>query len=92
MPEEIIKLRFIGKDDSMGLKHGEVYNCTLHVSNGYTWVSWKDFITYRTCPYSSIGRFLHNWQLAQDAQKSPSIMEGVDIYEAYGDLFTYAVA
>ena len=58
-----MKLRFIGADGSMGLKHGEVYKVRL----GNTWahiiVDIMDEDGYSMlCPYSSPQSFAKNWE------------------------------
>lgn len=52
-----MKLRFIGANNSMGLKHGKVYKVTIVVQDGYIWVNWG----IRICPYSSLAAFCANW-------------------------------
>ena len=60
-----MKLRFIGKDGSMGLKHGKVYpvhviSLPSHTEIYVTWFSVK-LGRHRRCPYSSPAAFAANW-------------------------------
>lgn len=54
-----MRLRFIGADGSMNLKHGNVYNVKVSSRSGYIYVkigcSWR-------CPYSSPKTFADNWE------------------------------
>jgi hypothetical protein len=56
-------LKFIGKDGSLGLKHGEKYKVTLKTSGKYfiatIHVGWINQI----CPYGSVQAFAKNWEL-----------------------------
>lgn len=62
-------LRFIGKDYSMGLRGGMIYNVTLRADDKYIWVCIPDlkyevrpFVFRRwACPYSSPQTFAENW-------------------------------
>lgn len=53
-----MKLKFIGKDGSMGLRHGNVYNVTIFTDNGYILVRLGP---HRYCPYSSPQALAANW-------------------------------
>jgi hypothetical protein len=57
-------LRFIGKDGSMGLKHGKKYNVTIGTSldNRYITVTWTGEFGLARCPYSSPQSFAANWE------------------------------
>jgi hypothetical protein len=59
-----MKLRFIGTNGSMGLKHGKIYNVEIDASFGgkWIWVYWNDFIISRACQYSSLKKFAENWE------------------------------
>lgn len=58
-----MKLKFIGKDWSMGLRHGEVYECEVLSQAPYVWVFWYlDRPDTRKCPYSSLKTLLQNWE------------------------------
>jgi len=56
-------LRFVGKDKSMGLSRGRVYDVRIKTTNNNIWViipnilfgAWK-------CPYSSPQSFAANWE------------------------------
>jgi hypothetical protein len=50
-------LKFVGKDGSMGLTHGKVYNVKIESDRRYIWVYWGD----KRCPYSSPQSFADNW-------------------------------
>lgn len=59
-------LRFIGKDGSMGLRHGRVYDVAIKAvmgSYGFIEVGWKTR-GWRTewCPYSSPAALAKNWE------------------------------
>mgnify|MGYP003310444271 CR=1 FL=1 len=58
-----MKLKFIGQDDSMRLKHGEIYDCTIDTRWGSVWVTWSHRTNWQTgsCPYSSLKLLLENW-------------------------------
>jgi hypothetical protein len=58
-----MKLRFIGADGSMGLKHGEVYGVNLGNTQAFITVYWMDEEGYVTpCYYSSPKAFAKNWE------------------------------
>lgn len=59
-----MKLKFIGEDGSLGLKHGKKYEVELKTIGKYLiaiidtgWISWT------TCPYGSVQAFAKNWEL-----------------------------
>ena len=54
----MIRLRFIGKDKSMGLRKGNIYNVRLSSKSNYIWVQWNEGI----CPYTSPKNFSMNWE------------------------------
>lgn len=54
-----MKLRFIGQDGSMGLKHGEVYNVLISGKDRLV-LSWYPFKT--SCPYGSLAALCRNWE------------------------------
>lgn len=59
-----MKLKFIGKDGSMGLKHGEVYPVRILSlpSDKAILVEWPfGRFGVRRCPYSSPAAFAANW-------------------------------
>lgn len=53
-----MKLKFIGKDGSMRLRHGWVYDCSIMTAHGQVWVIWE---TWGACPYGSLKKLLENW-------------------------------
>lgn len=53
-----MKLRFIGKDGSMGLRHGAIYSVMVYGSKEFIWVEWNE----GACPYSSPKGFAENWE------------------------------
>ena len=55
----MIKARFIGKDGSMGLKKGDVYEIRTSIQYGLLWVIWNE----NSCPYRNLESFLRNWKL-----------------------------
>lgn len=55
----LIRLKFIGKDGSMGLDHGRNYLVSVYNKGKYIWVDWF----WRACPYSSPQTFAENWTI-----------------------------
>lgn len=51
-------LKFIGKNGSMGLIHGQKYNISIKNNGEYIWVYWQT----GSCPYSSPQSFAENWR------------------------------
>ena len=52
-----MKLRFVGKNGSMGLVHGKVYDVTIETKYSHIVVSWCG----NFCPYSTITSLADNW-------------------------------
>lgn len=52
-------MKFIGKDGSMGLKHGKIYEVTIESRYPYYWVRWG---AYKACPYDSRYGLEANWE------------------------------
>lgn len=59
-----MKLKFIGKDGSMGLNHGNVYDITIFTENGHIVVRLGP---HRYCPYKSPQALAANWEATEDA-------------------------
>ena len=63
-----MKLRFIGKDGSMGLANGKVYTCDIKSIGDIVYVDWYStfmdemFLDQGFCPYSSLAKALENWE------------------------------
>ena len=56
-----MKLRFIGEDGSMGLKHGKIYEVDITIPKyGYIIVEWYNPYLTR-CPYKSLSALCANW-------------------------------
>lgn len=56
-------LRFIGKDGSMGLRHGVRYRTSIKSEGIYIIVTWTNrYGNKRSCPYSSPQSFAENWE------------------------------
>ena len=53
-----MKLKFIGTDGSMGLKHGQVYDVYIYTKRGKIIVAWDP---NHWCPYSSPQALAENW-------------------------------
>lgn len=53
-----MKFKFIGKDGSMGLKNGEVYEIKTAIFQNLLWVTWNT----NSCPYTNLEAFLANWE------------------------------
>lgn len=54
----MIYLRFIGKNGSMGLIHGEIYKVKIVSNNQHIWVYWNS----GSCPYYSPQDLANNWE------------------------------
>ncbi len=52
-----MKLRFVGKDGSMGLTRYKIYDVGVCCKDGFIWVTWLG----GRCPYSSPDTFAQNW-------------------------------
>ena len=59
-----MKLRFIGKDGSMGLKQGKAYSVAIKNSTSYIYVIWDG----GSCPYSSPQALSKNWEAVKDGK------------------------
>ena len=59
-----MKLKFIGKDGSMGLVHGKIYRVSLRTIGDYiiAYIS-KGLYHEVMCPYESLKAFAANWEL-----------------------------
>lgn len=59
-----MKLKFIGKDGSMGLVHGKSYKVFLRSVGKYliAYIS-KGLFNEIACPYGSVQAFAANWKL-----------------------------
>lgn len=59
--------KFIGRDGSMGFKHGKLYQIETWIDSrlfsrgGYLWV--RDVNSNLSCPYSRLETLLDNWIL-----------------------------
>ena len=64
-------LKFTGKDDSMGLKHGKVYPVSIISKpfDKYIFVRWSNRVgEVRICPYSSLSALAANWEVTEDGK------------------------
>ncbi len=52
-------MKFIGKDGSMGLKHGKTYSVRIESRYPYIWVVWG---AGKACPYDSMYGLRANWK------------------------------
>ena len=70
-----MRLKFIGKDGSMGLKHGNVYPVGVRSApdDPYIVVAWPDESgSTNVCPYSSPAAFAANWsEVGMENEKRP---------------------
>lgn len=58
-----MEMTFIGKDGSMGLRHGKTYRVLMFCADGYVWVSWNDRDDcMKVCPYASLNTLYANWK------------------------------
>lgn len=56
-------LKFIGEDGSMGLRHGDVYECNIATIPPYVWIAVRmPSGGSITCPYSSLRMLQAEWQ------------------------------
>ena len=53
-----MKLKFVGKDGSMGLTHGNIYDVQITATHKNIWVFWDS----NGCPYSSPQNLAKNWE------------------------------
>lgn len=69
-------LKFIGKDGSMGLRNGCVYNCYISTRGNYIYVTWNTGLGGVTmdCPYRSIGTLNENWKNYSDADDTREML------------------
>ena len=59
-----MKLKFIGADGSLGLRHGEYYNVSLDTGCNMLIASIKTgWISDTFCPYETLQAFAKNWSL-----------------------------
>ena len=59
-----MKLKFIGEDGSLGLRHGKTYYVALKTLGGFVIATIKTgWISDTVCPYSSLKAFAANWEL-----------------------------
>ena len=55
-------MRFIGKNGSMGLKHGKVYKTKISTEGNLIFVNCSDGWSGCFCPYSSPQSLAANWE------------------------------
>lgn len=59
-------MKFVGKDGSMGLEYGRIYNVSIHTNRQYIVVRWnkgpKRPYEPQSCPYDSLKAVLRNWK------------------------------
>ena len=53
-----MKLKFIGEDGLMRLRHGWVYDCSIVSAHDKIWVTYE---TWGACSYDSIRHLLEYW-------------------------------
>lgn len=53
-----MKFRFVGKNDFMNLKKGQVYEIKTLIKHNLIWVIWDD----NSCTYKDLKSFLSNWK------------------------------
>ena len=59
-----MKMKFIGKDGSMGFRYGQVYDVVVSIIDSKNISLRCDELKVR-CPYSSIHAFLKNWKKSE---------------------------
>ena len=58
-----MEMTFIGKDGSMGLRHGRTYRVLMFCAEGHIRVSWNDRADHMAvCPYTSLNTLYANWK------------------------------
>lgn len=57
----MIRLRYIGRDGSMGLRKGSIYYVSIYTIQGAICVHWG----FAYCPYLSLTTLLQNWEELQ---------------------------
>lgn len=62
MIEQDARLIFIGHDGYKGLRHGETYDCDIHLEDDFLWVSLNMCDTDDVFTYSSPDTFLRDWE------------------------------
>lgn len=61
---EKLKAKFIGRDGSMGFKHGQSYELQVWVHRDKIWIRGnRRQERHLRCVYSGIGAFLSNWKV-----------------------------
>lgn len=56
---DYMKMKFIGKDGSLGYKFGAIYDIKIETIGDYIYVLSEGHLR---CPYSSLEKLLENWQ------------------------------
>ena len=87
-----MKLKFIGEDGSMGLRHGNTYKVNIYIKDGYIWVDWGK----RCCPYDSALVLMANWKednekpkekpLYHTVTRNESVPQGMTMYQLSKEL------
>lgn len=66
----MIRARFVGQDNSMGFKHGDIYCIKTRVASRFLSTEGVlvvyDCHSDLYCPYSRLETFLDNWILLKD--------------------------
>ena len=58
-----MEMTFIGKDGSMGLRHGKTYRVQMFCAEDHILVSWNDQNDHiAICPYTSLSTLYDNWK------------------------------
>ena len=57
-----MQLKFIGKDKSMKLENGKVYDVKIHANYDRIWVHVEETNRILNCPYNSIKLLLEDWE------------------------------
>ena len=55
-----MRLKFVGKDGSLRLTRGKIYEVELSSTAGHIWVHWGHE-SFEKCPYSTPQSFAANW-------------------------------
>lgn len=53
------KLRFVGRNESMGLRKGGIYEAFIYSGVRYYWVAWDKT---KRCPYDTLDALRENWE------------------------------
>lgn len=71
-----MKLKYIGKDGSMGLIKDRIYDCRITSNySGCVWIVWQDPNDGRehSCPYGSLQAVADNWSEVKHGENNETL-------------------